>query len=73
MIEAVRHTDILVDKMNWKRLIKEWTREDSLEYLFGQVYETLQPLEYNVKSGRDYSEDLMIFKKVLEDLFKELE
>lgn len=59
--------------MSWKRLIKEYTREDSLEYLFGQVYETLQPLEYNVKSGKDYSEDLIIFKKVLEDLFKELE
>lgn len=59
--------------MSWKRLIKEYTRENSLEYLFGQVYETLMPLEYNVKSGKDYSEDLIIFKKVLEDLFKELE
>tara|TARA_R100000005_G_C4919471_1_gene153413 strand:+ start:631 stop:810 length:180 start_codon:yes stop_codon:yes gene_type:complete len=59
--------------MSWKRLIKEYTREDSLEYLFGQVYETLQPLEYNVKSGKDYSDDLITFKKVLEDLFKELE
>ena len=61
--------------MSWKRIIKE---EDDyhpvgLEYLFGQVYETLMPLEYNVKSGKDYSDDLITFKKVLEDLFKELE
>ncbi len=34
--------------MSWKRLIKEYTREDSLEYLFGQVYEVLGDLEFNV-------------------------
>jgi len=58
--------------MSWKRLIKEYTREDSLEYLFGQVYEVLGDLEFNVMKEKDYSDEFKTFKKVLEDLFKEL-